>query len=86
MHAGVICINSEQRYMQHDRPDLTLQKLSREHAATEMITVYNAKDHNCYGPAAAEQKSQSCIIPPLGWRWQGKKTAAHQNISSKQGS
>jgi len=39
MHAGVICIHSEQRYMQHDRPDLTMQKLSREHAATEMITV-----------------------------------------------
>ena len=39
MHAGVICIHSEQHCMQHDSPGLTMQTLSREPAATQMITV-----------------------------------------------
>lgn len=43
MHAGVICIHSEQQCMQHDSPDLTMQTLSKKCAATQMITVRNAR-------------------------------------------
>ncbi len=40
MHAGVICINSQQRCMQQDIPVFTLQKLPKEHAATKLTTVF----------------------------------------------
>ncbi|DBA81089.1 TPA: hypothetical protein ACH3X2_007063 [Trebouxia sp. C0005] len=37
------------------------------------------------GPAAAEPKGQSCILPPLGKRWLGKHTAvAHQKKNANQ--
>ena len=63
VHAAVTCTSSEQHDRQHDGPDLTLQKLSRECAASEMITMSSNKDRQCCGPAAAEQKCQSCMLP-----------------------
>ena len=39
MHAGVTCLNEKYCCTQHDRIDLALQILSREHAATEMTAV-----------------------------------------------
>jgi len=71
--------------MQRKVSVLTLRKLPKEHAATEMTTVWNLKGHQCCGLAAAEQKCHSCDFPPSGWRWQHKTTAAHYNISTKEG-
>ncbi|DBA69478.1 TPA: hypothetical protein ACH3X2_012818 [Trebouxia sp. C0005] len=84
-HADVICTTSEQRYMRHD---LTLRRFCRKHRddhcvkglGSPLLVVMVAV---MVGPAAAEQKGQSCIFPPLGWQWQGKQTAAHQKVSSK---
>ncbi len=38
-----LILESQQHYMQHGRHHLTLRKLFREHAATEMTTVLSAK-------------------------------------------
>ena len=60
--AGVICISSQQRCMQNDRPDLT--EIVRACSQRDDHHV-DAKDHHCCGPAAAKKVSELISTPRL---------------------